>query len=156
MRISLFRFPSRSRQGFTLIEILIVVAIIGLLAGVILVGLGQFRARARDSRRVTDLKAIQNGLEVYYSRFNRYPNALSEITTTQGLGISKLPADPSDNSSYFYGHRSNQQEYLLAARLESLDENDVIYQDSDSSLAPSSYSGNLPTVCDTPYFCVSF
>ena len=45
-----------SNRGFTLMELLIVVAIIGLLASMILVGLSSFRTRGRDARRIFDVK----------------------------------------------------------------------------------------------------
>ncbi|MBI3632517.1 MAG: prepilin-type N-terminal cleavage/methylation domain-containing protein, partial [Candidatus Vogelbacteria bacterium] len=61
------------KKGFTLIELLVVVAIIGILASVILVSLGSARAKARDARRISDVKQLQNGLELYYSTFGRYP-----------------------------------------------------------------------------------
>jgi len=69
--------PTGRRQaGFTLIEMLIVVAIIGLLSSVVLVGLGDVRKDARDTRRVSDLRQIQNALEIYYMRTQSYPEDL--------------------------------------------------------------------------------
>ena len=64
---------SNNRGGFTLIEILIVIAILGLLASIVLVGLGGARAKARDARRIADLRGVQNALEVYYSARGQYP-----------------------------------------------------------------------------------
>jgi len=59
---------NKKEKGFTLIEMLVVVAVIGLLASLILVGLSSFRTRGRDTRRVADTKEIQNGLELYYMK----------------------------------------------------------------------------------------
>jgi prepilin-type N-terminal cleavage/methylation domain-containing protein len=61
------------KKAYTLIEMLMVVAIIGVLASSILIGLGSTRAKARDSRRITDLKSTQTALELYYSKYNSYP-----------------------------------------------------------------------------------
>ena len=62
-----------TRKGFTLIEILIVVAIIAILASVVLVGLGPTQQAGRDARRISDLSEIQNGLELYYNAKGQYP-----------------------------------------------------------------------------------
>ena len=55
-----------SKKGFTLIEMLVVVAIIGLLSSVIIIGLGGSRAKARDAKRISDLRQIQSALEIAY------------------------------------------------------------------------------------------
>ena len=65
----------KSQQGFTLIEILIVVAIIAILASVVLVGLGPTQAQGRDARRISDLREVQTGLELYYNKNGVYPTA---------------------------------------------------------------------------------
>ena len=62
-----------SVRGFTLVEILIVVGIIGLLASVVLSGLGSTRARGRDARRIADIRQAQQALELYYAKCQVYP-----------------------------------------------------------------------------------
>jgi len=65
----------KQQFGFTLIELLVVIAIIALLAGIIFVSLGGARAQARDATRISALKDFRTGLEGYYARHGRYPNA---------------------------------------------------------------------------------
>ncbi len=65
------------RRGFTLIEMLVVIAIIGLLSSTVIIGLGSARIKARDSRRVADVTQIQNWAEINYSSANGYPPALT-------------------------------------------------------------------------------
>lgn len=146
-------------MGFTLIEILVVVAIIGILAGVVLVGLRGTGPQARDSRRAADLRQVQNGLELYYNKYSRYPAATdwaalrTALTgSTAGLGISNLPQDPTNtgNLVYSYGTDANGTSYVLRAVLE----------ESGSKLLNGDIDGNPvlgldcgPTTGDTIY-CV--
>jgi type II secretion system protein G len=67
-----------SKKGFTLIELLVVVAIMGMLAALAVIALNNARARARDARRVSDIKQIQTALELYYLDNNTYPAADSD------------------------------------------------------------------------------
>lgn len=61
------------KTGFTLIELLVVIAIIGVLASIVLVSLKAARERARDMRRIVELKQIQKALEVYISQYGTLP-----------------------------------------------------------------------------------
>ena len=60
-------------SGFTLIEIIVVVAIIGILATVVIISLSGAQAKARDSQRVSDIKQIQSAVEMYHEVNNKYP-----------------------------------------------------------------------------------
>lgn len=62
----------RNLKGFTLIELLVVMAIIGILAGIVVVSVNPARARARDTKRKADLKTLQNALESYYYKNQKY------------------------------------------------------------------------------------
>ncbi len=65
---------SKGARGFTLIEILIVIAIIGLLSTVILAALSTARRGARDAKRISELREMQTALELYYSDSEVYPD----------------------------------------------------------------------------------
>jgi prepilin-type N-terminal cleavage/methylation domain-containing protein len=73
----------QKKKGFTLIELLVVVAIIGLLATLSIVALNTARAKARDAKRVGDVKQIQTALELYYNDQGAYP-----VSATSGTAIS--------------------------------------------------------------------
>lgn len=73
-----------NRKGFTLIELLIVIAIIGVLTTIAVVALGSARRKARDAKRVADVKAIQNALELYYQESNGYPAETPAVELGQG------------------------------------------------------------------------
>lgn len=62
-----------NKKAFTLIELLVVIAIIGILATLAVVALQQARSRARDSKRVADVKQLQTALELFFNENGRYP-----------------------------------------------------------------------------------
>ena len=76
------------RKGFTLIELLVVIAIIGLLSTLAVVALNSARMKARDSKRVADMKQLQTALELYFNDKSAYPDqAEDEIgNPTNGFG----------------------------------------------------------------------
>ncbi len=65
------------KTGFTLIELLVVISIIGLLSSVVLASLNTSRAKARDSKRIAQLKQVQTALELYYSKYGTYPDLVT-------------------------------------------------------------------------------
>lgn len=130
-----------NRKGFTLIEVLIVVAIIGILASVVLVGLGPLQKQGRDARRISDLKSVQAGLEIYYGKCGFYPGnsidaqgvcpasfnaiggtdaaAWTALTTSlKSAGISNVPVDPNKSRNYAYATDATGNSYILRAQLD--------------------------------------
>lgn len=67
-----YSLSNRKGEGFTLIELLVVIAIIGLLSTLAIVALDSAREKARDSKRVTDIKQIQTALEIYFNDAEGY------------------------------------------------------------------------------------
>lgn len=117
----------KQQKGFTLIEILIVISIIGVLSALTLVGMGGFRASGRDARRMSDLRQIQNGLELYYAKIGYYPTSTTWddfATQLASAGVKNLPIDPTNSGDYVYKYTKCQTgdtsgyNYVLSVKLE--------------------------------------
>jgi prepilin-type N-terminal cleavage/methylation domain-containing protein len=63
----------KTRKGFTLLELLVVLAVIGILSTLAIVAIGSANRKARDSKRLADLTRIQAHLELFYTDQNTYP-----------------------------------------------------------------------------------
>lgn len=127
-----------NKKGFTLIELLVVIAIIGLLSTLAVVALSSARQKARDSKRLSDLKQIQTALELYYTDNNAYPVEAVAVTLgsatddcldedgivaacdaggTTYMGL--IPADPQTGTTdYAYTAASPGSTYSITATLE--------------------------------------
>ena len=146
-----------SRKGFTLVEILVVVSIIGLLSSIVLVGLGSFRARGRDARRVADLRETQNALELYYGKFGGYPlttwDGLEKTITDAEIGVTSISDDPLGGTNH-YKYGSNGQSYVIGAKLE--DPNNQVLKDDMDGSGSDTFSVECGTLTDDQYYCLRF
>ena len=114
----------RQRKGFTLIELLVVIAIIGLLSTLAVVALNGARAKARDAKRVADIRQVQTALDLYSNDSAGYPGVAAAginlgstsaaclgtggfaVTGCVGAVMGMVPAPPTapgaDYTSYVY------------------------------------------------------
>ena len=168
---------SRTRKGFTLIEILVVVAIVAILSAVIVVGLGPARRQGRDARRITDIKQIQTALELYYNKNGQYPTGTNSkmapsdpssatagwgLVQSQligaGVGVSVLPDDPTPSQHYIYDTSSTLSRYVIGAKLEDAS-NPALTGSGDLDGAQGDHSmdcgDNLTAGGTNPIYCIS-
>jgi prepilin-type N-terminal cleavage/methylation domain-containing protein len=160
----------RRDWGFTLIELMIVITIVGLLSAMILVGLRRVQSLGRDTRRIADMHQIRNGLEVYFNRNQSYPQLTNSSWSSQGdpfpsaligagIGITNVPVDPLNRSPFFYTYSSASPwtGYVLRALLENND-NPALRADVDGTqyTIPCGATG-FPegTAGVDSYYCVS-
>jgi general secretion pathway protein G len=97
--IGMYLIHSRTVKGFTLVELLVVIAIIGILMAIVTTSFSGAKQKARDSKRVADLKNIQLALALYYNDNGMYPKNIYAAAGTvpdSGLAPAYLPTVPRD------------------------------------------------------------
>lgn len=89
-----------SQRGFTIVELLIVIVVIGILAALVLNTFAGVQKRARDTERQTDATAISTQLERYYADNGKYP-LIADVTVANLKGIDggalKAPGQTADS-----------------------------------------------------------
>lgn len=109
------------KKGFTLIELLVVIAIIGIIATFAVVALQSSRAKARDAKRVADVKQITTALALYAQSsgvypetlvagdYVRYPNTASGTVFMESVPAPPTPSDGNcvASTSYIYAPVEN-------------------------------------------------
>jgi len=91
-----------AKNAFTLIELLIVIAIIAILAGIIVATLGNPTAEARDSTRMNDLDALGDAAQQYQMDLGAFPPSIDAMVASGHL--SAEPLDPDTGADYNYAH----------------------------------------------------
>ena len=138
------QFPKEEnskRFGFTLIELLIVIAVIGILVSIATFAYTTAQKKTRDSRRQSDLKALQSGFEQYYAdTTSLYPVACSLDTPYMPNG---MPKDPKTGTAYTETtdwYNCSTSSYCVCAALEGITNatNDCT---GDQGSLPTGYSG---------------
>jgi len=109
-----------NKTGFTLIEILVVIAIISILSMVIFASFEESRKKARDTARSADIQQLAAALKIYGATYGKYPSEADgnctgsdsfgaggclQVLVTSGL-YNALPTDPvnEDDSVYQYSN----------------------------------------------------
>jgi prepilin-type N-terminal cleavage/methylation domain-containing protein len=70
----------QNQKGFTLVELLVIIAIVAFLVAAVLLALQNSRAKARDAKRVSDAKQIANALSIFFANCESYPIEPTAIT----------------------------------------------------------------------------
>ncbi|MEK7111928.1 MAG: prepilin-type N-terminal cleavage/methylation domain-containing protein [Patescibacteria group bacterium] len=141
--------PRKYSRAFTLVELLVVMAIISILAIIIIGGFRSSQMRGRDAQRKSNLKQIATALELFFADYSKYPPATGtqiascSYNPSNGTGTScawdsgnmsdgkttymrTVPADPVSVQNYVYRVSSTQNMFQLFARLENSEDKNCI------------------------------
>ncbi len=104
----------QNKQGFTIVELLIVIVVIGILAAITIVAFNGVQARAKDGERVSDLKSVMKLMEMfyvdngYYPRIDRLNPSQIDATMTNLLKVTNreifLAPGTTNSQSSFIGY----------------------------------------------------
>ena len=145
-------------KAFTLIELLIVIAIIGLLATVATISYTRIRQNSRDLKRVSDIKTIQTALFSYYADEHKYPLTLnfggalvgSTSSTTYMAIIPQNPAPRTDSgcpdNEYTYMPYNNGHSYVINFCI-SKQIGNVVAGNNQATPTGIQYVGNNTFIC---------
>jgi type II secretion system protein G len=121
---------AQKQKGFTIVELLVVIVVIGILASISVVSYNGVQKRARDSARDSAVRTIRLAMEVYKSDANVYPSitgvAAGSGSNISGLTsslvptyISKVPNDPDATKNINYVINSSGDGYGMYVLYES-------------------------------------
>ncbi len=129
---------TRPNPGFTLVELLVVMAIVAILSGVGLNSLISAQQKGRDAKRKGDLKSVSRALEAFLNDYGHYPTDINGLIAGCGNStkptacnwgeafkfndrdhyyMTQLPKDPRPFQNYYY-ESGDGSYYILYARLE--------------------------------------
>jgi general secretion pathway protein G len=121
-------------SGFTILDVVVIIIVVGFFAILIIPGLINGPSRARDATRKSDLRAIKTQLESYYSEKGNYPAKLTELEAGATPFMKKVPTDPSTKKEYIYITQGNPPgSFEIQATLENKNDKDLKSLGSDPS-----------------------
>ncbi|OGH23667.1 MAG: hypothetical protein A2958_02745 [Candidatus Levybacteria bacterium RIFCSPLOWO2_01_FULL_38_13] len=137
-------------RGFTLVELLIVIAIVGVLSTLVIANFAEVRKRARDSQRKSDVRQIQSAIELIRSDTGSYPGSLPSCGSSLTAGspattyMQKVPCDPSGATYWnggIYYYLPSGSTYTLASCMENAQESGSDIQETSPGGSGTCSSG---------------
>ncbi len=107
------------RTGFSLVELIVVMVIIAMLAGIVTLSTRSYLISARQSEAKAELKTLTDAVDTYYSTNGRYPSSedgletLTISTEKAEAPIKKIPDDPWGNPYEYYNPGRDGEPYEI-------------------------------------------
>ena len=119
------------KKGFTLVELLVSITIIGILSSIGLSTFTSAQMKSRDAKRKAHLKQVADSFEAYYNDHGQYPDDDdidwgSIFIDDETVYMVKLPADPTQGLTYEYLPAADFKSFQIYARLENANDSAVI------------------------------
>ena len=115
------RSRSFQSQGFTLLELLVVISIVGLLLAMSIVSFTTAQQRGRDARRRGDINNMQRAMEQQFAKSSGYTTSCTTTLTWLPSGV--LPTDPQGTANPYVLTCTSATAYCFCAKLEGADGN---------------------------------
>lgn len=109
------------QQGFTIVELLIVIVVIGILAALVITTFTGIQQKARDTERTTDVKALHGQVEAYYAQNGKYPTLANlndstwRSTNMKGLDAEALKDPKGSAQTLVAAPAANAYAYAVTA-----------------------------------------
>lgn len=136
---------TKTSAGFSLLELLVVVSIIGIIISMLAVSFGTAQIKARDSKRRSDIKALQNAFEQYYAKNVGYNATCANMQTGEFLPAG-APTDPLTGTAFTC--TSTTTTYCVCAMLEESGKGNAT---SDATSATCNFGGGA----GANFYCLS-
>lgn len=147
----------RIHSGLSIVELLIVIAIIGVLSAVLYPTLTGYFQGARDTDRMTSIGAIAKAMESYFTDRSQYPSAKSD-GCLRDFDAKYMPITPKgpradynegcgENGTFGYGVNADRTEYIVIARMER--QKNGNYDNSGNIVLTGANLNNIATIAQS-------
>ncbi|MNQ41770.1 Type II secretion system protein G precursor [compost metagenome] len=110
----------QKQPGFTIVELLIVIVVIGILAAITITAYNGIQQRGRDAERTSDVKQLKKALEMFYAEKNYYPSVTDIRSASFRTNTLKIPegivTPPDQTGTISYCWSANPNSYCYVGR----------------------------------------
>lgn len=131
--------PKNRHAGFTIVELLIVIVVIGILVAIVIVAYTGITRSAKDASIQSDLKNVQKVVDIYQARYGQYPTT-AQLATDGGVKINKGQFEVGGGNNFYYCVSTGRTRFAIGAAYDG-SRNGFVY---DSETGMRSVAGPSP------------